>query len=219
MRNRDKAMQNEYMPGTEKAGLSELGDLELVEMAQAGDLDAEEALIRKYKETVKIKANMYFITGADEDDVVQEGMIGLIKAIRRYDPCREAAFGTFASLCITRQIISAIRMADRDKHKALNTSISLNRPMQDENDEITLVDTLSDSSAQSPEAMLIIKDVVYYILHNGDNIFSAFEMQVLNELVKGNDYAAIAKKLGKSTKSVDNAMQRTKKKIIGYIWG
>lgn len=212
-------MMNKDMLGSEAAGFSELSDLQLVEMAQAGNMDAEEALIRKFKETVRIKANMYFIAGADEDDVVQEGMIGLIKAIRQYDPGREASFGTFAGLCITRQIISAIRMADRDKHKALNTSISLNKPMQDENEEIALVDTLRDSSEQNPEAMLIIKDVVYYILHNGDNIFSEFEMQVLNELVKGNDYAAIARKLGKNTKSIDNAMQRTKKKIIGYLWG
>lgn len=212
-------MMNKDMLGSEAAGFSEISDLQLVEMAQAGNMDAEEALIRKFKETVRIKANMYFIAGADEDDVVQEGMIGLIKAIRQYDPGREASFGTFAGLCITRQIISAIRMADRDKHKALNTSISLNKPMQDENEEIALVDTLRDSSEQNPEAMLIIKDVVYYILHNGDNIFSEFEMQVLNELVKGNDYAAIARKLGKNTKSIDNAMQRTKKKIIGYLWG
>lgn len=212
-------MVNKDILGRETAKFSELSDLQLVELAQAGDMDAEEALIRKFKETVRIKANMYFIAGADEDDVVQEGMIGLIKAIRQYDPSREASFGTFASLCITRQIISAIRMADRDKHKALNTSISLNKPMQDENDEVALVDTLRGSAEQNPEAMLIIKDVVYYILHNGDNIFSEFEMQVLNELVKGNDYAAIARKLGKNTKSIDNAMQRTKKKIIGYLWG
>ncbi len=212
-------MQDNIMLNGEAAGLASCTDAELVQMAQSGNIDAEETLIRKYKETVRIKAKMYFITGADEDDVVQEGMIGLIKAIRQYETGRGTAFGTFASLCITRQIISAIRMADRDKHKALNTSISLNRPMQDENDDITLVDTLTDSSGQGPESMLVIKDVVYYILHNGDNIFSDFEMQVLSELVKGNDYAAIARKLGKNTKSIDNAMQRTKKKVVRYLQG
>ena len=212
-------MQYSDIFGNAPAEFEEFTDNELVEMAQSGNLDAEEALIRKYKETVRIKANMYFIAGADEDDVVQEGMIGLFRAIRQYDSGHGTAFGTFASVCITRQIITAIRMADRDKHKALNTSISLNRPMQGENEEMTLVDTLKDSSGQNPEAMLVLKDIVYYILHNGDNIFSQFEMEVLNELVKGSDYASIARKLGRNTKSIDNAMQRTRKKIIGYLWG
>ena len=193
-------------------------DNELVKMAQCGNLDAEEALMRKYKETVKIKANLYFMAGADEDDIVQEGMIGLLKAIRQYDDDKEASFGTFAGICITRQIISAIRAAGRDKHKALNTSVSLNKPMQKDNEDITLADTIKADMVENPEALLIIKDVVYYILHNGDNIFSDFEMKVLNELLKGNDYDNIARKLGKNYKSIDNAMQRTKKKIIRYLW-
>ncbi len=193
-------------------------DNELVAMAQTGDLDAEETLMRKYKETVRIKAKMYYMAGADEDDVVQEGMIGLLKAIRQYDPDKEASFGTFASLCITRQIISAIRSADRDKHKALNTSVSLSDPLKSENEDIRLEDTLRTNMADDPETLLVIKDVVYYILHNGDNIFSDFEMEVLNEVIKGGDYDKIAQKLGKNPKSIDNAMQRTKKKIIAYLW-
>ncbi|MDO4484962.1 MAG: sigma-70 family RNA polymerase sigma factor [Bacillota bacterium] len=193
-------------------------DNELVILAQRGDLDAEEVLLRKYKDTVRIKANMYYMAGADEDDVVQEGMIGLMKAIRQYSPDRDASFGTFASICITSQIISAIRSADRDKHKALNTSVSLSKPMEPENEEMTLADTLSTSYGDSPEQMLIFKDIVYYILHNGDNIFSDFEMHVLNEFIKGNDYDAIARKLGKNVKSVDNAMQRTKRKILEYLF-
>ena len=193
-------------------------DQELVSLAQQGDLDAEEALMRKYKGTVKIKANMYFMAGADEEDVVQEGMIGLLKAIRQYDPRKDASFGTFASLCITRQIISAIRSAGRDKHKALNTSVSLNKPVERENENITLADTLKANRIENPEELLVIKDVVYYILHNGGNIFSVFEMQVLNEFLKGQDYDRIADKLGKNTKSVENAMQRAKKKIVDYLW-
>lgn len=193
-------------------------DNELVILAQRGDLDAEEVLLRKYKDTVRIKANMYYMAGADEDDVVQEGMIGLMKAIRQYSSDRDASFGTFASICITSQIISAIRSADRDKHKALNTSVSLSKPMEPENEEMTLADTLSSSYGDSPEQMLIFKDIVYYILHNGDNIFSDFEMHVLNEFIKGNDYDAIARKLGKNVKSVDNAMQRTKRKILEYLF-
>ncbi|MDD6647561.1 MAG: sigma-70 family RNA polymerase sigma factor [Firmicutes bacterium] len=195
-----------------------LPDDKLAALAQSGNLDAEEALLKKYKDAVRIKANMYYMAGADEDDVMQEGMIGLMKAIRQYSPEREASFGTFAGICITRQIISAIRSADRDKHKALNTSVSLSRPLETGNEEVTLADTLSSGSGESPEEMLIFKDIVYYILHNGDNIFSEFEMNVLSEFIKGNDYEKIADKLGKNVKSVDNAMQRTRKKILGYLF-
>ena len=199
-------------------------DKELAVKAQNGDLDAEEALMRRYKETVKIKSHYYYMAGADEDDVVQEGRIGLLKAIRQYDEEKEASFSTFAGICITRQIINAIRTADREKHKALNTSVSLNKPMDrsrqtgKEYEDITLADTLKAEAVESPEAFLVIKDVVYYILHNGDNIFSEFEMQVLNEIIKENDYNKIMKKLGKNYKSIDNAMQRIKKKIINYLW-
>ncbi len=195
-----------------------LSDDRLLSMAHNGDLDAEEALMRKYKETVRLKAKMYYMAGADEDDIVQEGMIGLLKAIRQYDEAKEAAFGTFASICITRQIISAIRAAGREKHKALNTSVSLSNPLKRENEELTIADTLSTGEVENPEELLIIKDITYYILHNGDNVFSDFEMQVLSELLKGHDYERIAKKLGKNVKSIDNAMQRAKKKIVNYLW-
>ena len=195
-----------------------LPDDKLAALAQSGNLDAEEALLKKYKDAVRIKANMYYMAGADEDDVMQEGMIGLMKAIRQYSPEREASFGTFAGICITSQIISALRSADRDKHKALNTSVSLSRPLETGNEEVTLADTLSSGTGESPEEMLIFKDIVYYILHNGDNIFSEFEMNVLSEFIKGNDYEKIADKLGKNVKSVDNAMQRTRKKILGYLF-
>lgn len=197
---------------------SSLSDKDMALKAQAGDLDAEEALMRKYKETVRIKAKMYYMAGADEDDIVQEGMIGLLKAIRQYDEAKEASFGTFASICITRQMISAIRSAGRDKHKALNTSVSLSEPVKEENGKITVEDTLRTDMADDPETLLVLKDVVYYILHNGDNIFSEFEMEVLNEILKGRNYEQIAQKLGKNPKSIDNAMQRTKKKIVGYLW-
>lgn len=197
---------------------SSFSDKELVLKAQAGDLDAEESLMRKYKETVKIKAKMYYMAGADEDDVVQEGMIGLLKAIRQYDAEKDAAFGTFAGVCVTRQIISAIRTADREKHKALNTSISLSDPLKDSGDDMTLEDTLRTNMAENPETLLVFKDIVYYIMHNGDNILSDFEMEVLSEMVKGKNYEEIAEKLGRNPKSIDNAMQRIKKKVVAYLW-
>jgi len=199
-------------------GFENCSDNELVLMAQSGNVDAEEIMMRKYKDVVRKKAAMYYMAGADEDDVVQEGMIGLMKAIRQYDPEREAAFSTFASLCITRQIISAIRSADRDKHKALNTSISLNKPMENENEEITLADTIISRNVMTPEEMLIYNDVIDYMLHDGDNIFSEFEMQVLNEMVEGKSYGEIAQEFDKSPKAIDNAIQRIKKKVIGYIF-
>lgn len=193
-------------------------DDELAVMAQGGDISAEEVLMRKYKETVRIKSKMYYMAGADEDDIVQEGMIGLLKAIRQFDPEREASFGTFAGICITRQIISAIRAAGRDKHKALNTSVSLSNPVIDDEDDITIADTLKTNVVENPEELLVFKDIAYYILHNGENVFSSFEMQVLNEFLKENDFEKISKKLGKSIKSIDNAMQRVKRKVIDYLW-
>lgn len=204
--------------GNSEYNYSDFSDNELLGMAQNGDLDAEETLMRKYKETVRLKAKMYYMAGADEEDIVQEGMIGLLKAIRQFDENKSASFGTFASVCITRQIISAIRSAGREKHKPLNTSVSLNNPIERENEELTIADTLSTGTVESPEELLIIKDIAYYIVHNGDNVFSDFEMQVLSEILKGSDYERIARKLGRSFKSIDNAMQRVKKKIIKYIW-
>lgn len=193
--------------------------------AQAGDVTAEETLLRKYSNIVTRKAKAYFMVGADADDVMQEGMIGLMKAVRNFNPDKNATFATFAEVCITRQIISAIRKADRIKHKPLNTSISLNRPVTSsselsggEIDGVTLGDTLRAGNTHSPEEILIIKDVAAYILYNGDNIFSDFEMQVLSEVVKGYSYDQIAEKLGKTKKSIDNALQRTKKKVNDYLW-
>jgi len=200
-------------------------EIQLAAEAQAGDALAEETLIRNYSGIVYKKARAYFMAGADAEDVVQEGMIGLLKAVRSYDAEKNATFGTYAERCVTNQIISAIRSADRIKHKPLNTSVSLNRPVAQDTAqgtadaaEITLGDTLRTDPADSPDEMLIIKDVAYYILNNGDNIFSDLEMQVLNEYIKGFTSGQIAERLGKSSKSVDNALQRTRKKVIAYLW-
>ena len=200
-------------------------EIQLAAEAQAGDALAEETLIRNYSGIVYKKARAYFMAGADAEDVVQEGMIGLLKAVRSYDADKNASFGTFAERCVTNQIISAIRSADRIKHKPLNTSVSLNKPVgtdaspgATDQSEITLGDTLSTNPADSPDEMLIIKDVAYYILNNGDNVFSDLEMKVLNEYIKGFTSSQIAERLGKSSKSVDNALQRTKKKVNTYLW-
>jgi len=189
-------------------------DEHLAAEAQAGDIAAEENLIRKYSYLVVRKAKVFFMAGADVDDVMQEGMIGLLRAVRNYDPDKNASFATFAEICITRQIISAIRSADRIKNKALNTSVSLNVT---EKEGLTLGETLTANSADTPEQMLLFKDVTYYILENGDKVFSDFEMKVINEAIKGYSYDQIAQKLGKTPKSIDNALQRAKKKINDYL--
>ena len=194
-------------------------DAQLAADAQNGDVAAEEALIRKYSGLVISKTKAYFIMGADENDVMQEGMIGLMKAVRKYEPSKNASFGTFADVCITSQIIGAIRSADRIKHKALNTSVSLSNPVEKEGTEgITLEDTLRDSTANTPEEIAVLKDVTYYILNNGDNIFSDLEMKVISETIKGYSYDQVAERLGKSRKQIDNALQRAKKKVNDYLW-
>nr|WP_305146664.1 RNA polymerase sporulation sigma factor SigH [Anaerovorax odorimutans] len=192
-------------------------DEQLVEIAQGGNLEAEEFLIRKYKEVVSSRSKLYFIMGADGEDVVQEGMIGLFKAIKSYDSSKDASFHTFAELCVNRQIITAIKTASRLKHSPLNTSISLNKPVSDEEPDGTLEETLSAGSNSDPEAQLVLKDVFASIISNEGNIFSKFEMQVWNEYLQGKNYRQIAESLEKSPKAVDNAIQRTKKKILMYL--
>lgn len=196
---------------------AKLTDEQLVQRVQDGDLDAEEYLIRKYKDVVRARSRLYFIVGADGEDVVQEGMIGLFRAIKSYDQEKDTAFHTFAEMCINRQILTAIRQASRRKHSPLNTSISLNKPLSEEDQDGTLEETLRSDSNSDPEAQLMLKDVAELINGNEGKIFSPFEQQVWNEYRQGKDYRQIAETLGKSVKAVDNAIQRTKKKIIAYL--
>ena len=196
-------------------------DNTLVSRAQAGDLAAEEDLLRRYKELARAKAKMYYMAGADEDDVLQEGMIGLLKAVRQFDPEKEASFRTFAGICVTNQIISAIRAAQRNKHKALNTSVSLDAPAGQEADSAEgawrIEDTLMASPADSPEQMLVMQDITECILHNDDKVFSKYELQVLTERMRGLQTDQIAEQLGRTKKSVDNCMHRVRQKIIAFL--
>lgn len=192
-------------------------DEQLVRMAQDGDAAAEEYLIRKYKDVVSSRAQLYFIIGADSEDVVQEGMIGLFKAIKSYDGGNDATFHTFAEVCINRQILTAIKTASRKKHSPLNTSVSLNNPLSDEDPDSTIAEGLSSDSNSDPEAVLVLKEVMEQILNDEGSIFSKFEMQVWNEYLQGKSYKKIAADIGKTPKAVDNAMQRTKKKIFDHL--
>ena len=192
-------------------------DIDLVKLAQTGDADAQEKLMRKYKKIVKIKSHCYYMIGADEDDIIQEGMIGLLKAIRNYEADKGAQFRTFAGTCITRQIIDAIRGANRDKHKILNDSIPLEKSIKQENEEMVLSDIIQEKNMLSPEDTMIVKDAIQYINDNGEEIFSSFETEVLRYAAEGKTSKETARALGKADKSVNNAMQRIKKKIISYL--
>jgi RNA polymerase sporulation-specific sigma factor len=195
----------------------EYEDEELVVLAQNGDENAEEFLIRKYKDVVRSKAHLYFMVGADREDIMQEGMIGIFKAIRSYNKTRQASFHTFAEICINRQIITAIKRATRLKHSPLNTSVSLSRPISDKDPAKTLEETLSSNSNTDPEALFLLKEDMDYIEGNGADIFSDLELSVWNEYLQGKTYLEISEITGKSSKAIDNAIQRTKRKLELYL--
>ncbi len=200
-------------------GMPDPSEEELVGLAQNGDVEAEESLIRKYKEVVKTKAHLYFIVGADRDDIVQEGMIGIFKAIRSFDGSKQTSFRTFADLCINRQILSAIKQAGRRKHSPLNMSVSLNKPISDEDHIITLAETLSSDSDSDPEALILIKESLNRIGTCSGNALSDFESIVWSHYLGGRTYKEIADCLGKPSKSIDNAIQRTKRKLALILSG
>ncbi|MDD6763905.1 MAG: RNA polymerase sporulation sigma factor SigH [Firmicutes bacterium] len=199
-----------------------MNDEAIVELAQSGDKLAYEYLIQKYKSIAKVKSQTYFIVGADNQDVIQEGMIGIFNAIRDYDVSREASFKTFAELCITRQIVTAIQRANRQKHQILNESISLTpfsgSNSSDSNDKKTRdVQYEAISPDITPEDALLMKEVFNYIKENETEIFSPMEIEVWYGLMNGKTYKEIAEKLGKEPKIIDNALQRIKKKVRAYL--
>jgi RNA polymerase sporulation-specific sigma factor len=196
---------------------ADYSDEQLVGAAQSGDEDAGEFLIRKYKDVVRKKAHLYFMVGADSEDIMQEGMIGIFKAIKGYDCSKATSFRTFAEICINRQIITAIRMAGRLKHSPLNTSVSLNRPISDTDPVKTLEETLSSSRTTDPEALFLMKETMNFIAGKGEDIFSDFELKVWNEYLQGKTYLEIAEAMEKSPKAIDNAIQRTKRKLEMHI--
>jgi RNA polymerase sporulation-specific sigma factor len=194
-----------------------LSDDEIVLKAQTGDKEAEEYLIRKYKEYVKNRTRQYYIAGADRDDIIQEGMIGIFKAIRDYENDKAASFSTFAELCVTRQIISAIKQARRLKHGPLNTYISLSKSISDEEPINNLENILVSKKDTDPESMLILKEEIGHIEAKSSEIFSKLELRVLKEYMQGTNYIEIANLFNMPPKSIDNAIQRIKKKLDKYL--
>ncbi len=192
-------------------------DEEIVDYARGGDLIALEFLINKYKNFVRAKARSYFLIGADREDIVQEGMIGLYKAIRDYRKDKLASFRAFAELCITRQIITAIKTATRQKHIPLNSYISLNKPIYDEDSDRTLLDVLTGTKVTDPEELVISREEFYDIEEKMGEILSRLEWQVLMSYLEGKSYQEISKELNRHVKSIDNALQRVKRKLERYL--
>lgn len=188
-------------------------DEDIVELAQEADGAALEYLLNKYKNFVRTKARSYFLIGADHEDIVQEGMIGLYKAIRDYRRDKLKSFRAFAELCITRQIITAIKTATRQKHIPLNSYVSLNRPIYDEESDRTLMDVLSEVQMAGPEELLISQEDYSSVENRISEVLSDLEMEVLNSYLEGKSYQEIAQDLGRHVKSIDNALQRVKRKL------
>jgi len=192
-------------------------DEEVVDIARAGSVLAQEYLINKYKSFVKSKARSYFLVGADREDIIQEGMIGLYKAIRDFRSDKLASFKAFAELCITRQIITAIKTATRQKHIPLNSYISLNRPIYDDDSDRTLMDVVPGSQILDPEEVVINTEELGSMEEKITEILSELEWQVLNSYLDGKSYIEIAVDLKRHVKSVDNALQRVKRKLERYL--
>jgi len=185
--------------------------------ANEGDVIALDFLIRKYKNFVKAKSRSYFLIGGDPEDIIQEGMIGLFKAIRDYDVEKNSNFKAFAELCVKRQIITAIKTATRQKHIPLNSYVSLNKPIYNGDSERTLLDVLKGKRSMNPETLYISREEVTSIKEKIGKILSKFEWEVLTCYLAGESYQEIATDLNKPVKSIDNALQRVKKKIEKYL--
>ncbi|HAS74581.1 MAG TPA: RNA polymerase sporulation sigma factor SigH [Clostridiales bacterium UBA8960] len=186
----------------------------IVEQARKGDPKAQEILIKKYKNFVRSKARSYFLIGADREDIIQEGMIGLFKAMRDYQPDRVSSFKSFAELCIKRQIITAIKTATRQKHIPLNSYVSLNKPVFDDDSDRTLYDVMSNNSKElNPEHLIIKREELSHIEEKMGEVLSDLEWKVLNAYLEGKSYQEISIEMNKHVKSVDNALQRVKKKL------
>lgn len=199
------------------ARFQQMNDEQVVEMCHQGDSEAEEYLLNKYKNFVRAKARSYFLIGADHEDIVQEGMIGLYKAIRDFKPEKLSSFRAFAELCITRQIITAIKTATRQKHIPLNSYVSLNKPLYDEESDRTLLDVIMEGRISDPEELIINRENLGNIHNKISEVLSGLEQEVLQAYLDGKSYQEIADALGRHVKSIDNALQRVKRKLEKYL--
>ena len=209
----DTVMQNDP-----NDAFAKMNDEEIVlESQQHDNVLAQEYLLHKYRNFVRAKARSYFLIGAEREDIIQEGMIGLYKAIRDFRADKQASFRAFAELCVTRQIITAIKTATRQKHIPLNSYVSLNKPIYEEDSDRTLLDVISGVKVANPEDMIIRREEFSDIESKMNDILSDLEWKVLMSYLDGKSYQEIAAELGRHIKSIDNALQRVKRKLEKYI--
>jgi RNA polymerase sporulation-specific sigma factor len=196
----------------------ELEDLQLVVKARNGDGGSLDALIRRYTSFVRLKASSYFLVGGDNDDLIQEGLIGLYKAVRDFRPDKETSFRSFAELCVTRQIITAIKTATRYKHAPLNTYVSFSHTPagQDSDSEVTLGDALPGSHVHDPAVCVISTEELQALVGCLGTTLSSLESSALRLYLEGSSYEQMAAELGCDTKTIDNALQRVKRKILTH---
>ena len=199
------------------AGFEHLTDEELLTLIHIGNADALDYLITKYRLFVKAKARTYFLIGADKEDIIQEGMIGLYKAVRDFRGDKLSSFKAFAELCITRQIITAIKTATRQKHMPLNSYISLDKPVYDEESDRTLLDMITSEVSESPEDVIILQEEYAQLEAKMNEVLSELERQVLARYLDGQSYNEISEQLNRHVKSIDNALQRVKRKLERHL--
>lgn len=196
--------------------LETLDDEDLIDIYKNGYPQAAEVLVQRYKNFVRSNVRTNFFVGADREDLIQEGMIGLFKAISDYDRTRKSSFRSFASICIKGQISTALRTATRQKHMVLNTSVSLDRPMFDEDDDrTTFIDLLKLETSQGPEELFIRQEKMKIMEEKLNKVLSKLESDVLKLYLEGQSYYEISKILSRPDKSIDNALQRIKRKLEG----
>lgn len=191
---------------------TQMTDEKLIENIKNEDQNAFNCLVERYNDLVNMKASKFFMAGAEKDDMVQEGMIGLYKAVKSYVPQKQNSFKTFANMCIERQLITAVKNSNRQKHIPLNSSVSLNASAYDDNEDVDRIDILNIKTLNDPSDIIANQEYFKDIQEKIKENLSEFELMVLNEYEKGKSYAAIAEKLNAKTKSVDTAIQRIRKK-------
>ena len=192
-------------------------DEQLISLVKADDKYALDFIIDKYKDLVNMKVGKYFIIGAEKEDIIQEGMIGLFKAIQGFDNTKQNSFKTFANMCIERQLITAIKTSNRQKHMPLNGYLSLNTAAYDEDEDTTVLEVFDSHQTEDPLDTITKKEYYKRVEDAIDKNLSDFEKQVLARFVKGESYVTIAEKLDTPVKSIDNAIQRIRKKAIKNI--
>lgn len=201
----------------QQSAYKHLEDEEIVDLVHQGESEALDYLIQKYRNFVRAKARSYFLIGATKEDIVQEGMIGLYKAIRDFKEDKLTSFKAFAELCITRQIITAIKTATRQKHIPLNSYVSLDKPIYDEESDRTLMDVISGAKIMDPEELIINQEEFDNIEVKMSEILSDLERKVLALYLDGQSYQEISEELNRHVKSIDNALQRVKRKLERYL--